>query len=76
MIAKEDFEDWKLNPTTIAVLAELARMADERKQLWLTKSWNEGVADERALAMLRGQAEGFGFAAKASYEQLFGEPKK
>lgn len=73
MIDPEEYEAWTEHPVTKAVFAELRRMAEDRRDLWMTKSWSEGGCDERALAMLRGQAEGFSFLPEAAYERLFGE---
>lgn len=72
-IDKDEYEAWREHPVSQAVFAELRELAENRKQLWITKSWETGDVDERALAMLRGQAEGFSFLPNADYAKLFGE---
>ena len=73
MIDPEDFAAWREHPVTQAVFAELARMAEDRREMWMAQSWNSGKVDERALAMLRGQAEGFAWLPRADYKAVFGE---
>jgi hypothetical protein len=41
--------------------------------VWIAQSWGSGNADERALAMLKGQAEAFEWLPKATHDDIFGE---
>lgn len=73
MIDPEEYEGWCSHPVTQAVFAVLKQKAEDRKELWMLKSWVGGECDERALAMLKGQAEAFAFLPDATCEQVFGE---
>ena len=72
-IDADEYDTWVSHPITQLVFAELRELAETRKQLWISKSWEGGECDERALAMLRGQAEGFSFLPNADFKKLFGE---
>lgn len=72
-IDAEEYEAWREHPITKRVFAVLNDRAEDRKQLWIAQSWNGGDADERKLAMLKGQAEAFEWLPKATHEDIFGE---
>ena len=72
-IDAEEYEAWKDHPITRRVFAALTERAEDRKQVWIAQSWGSGNADERALAMLKGQAEAFEWLPKATHEDIFGE---
>lgn len=76
MIDPEEYDAWKDHPVTKAVFAELTQMAEDRKLLWIARSWNAGECDPHKLAMLRGQAEAFAWLPGASYEQVFESEKE
>ncbi len=56
-IDREDFEAWKANPITEALMACCGVWADEAKQLWVRSSWEAGVNNDEDLWRLKGQAE-------------------
>ena len=76
MIDPDEFDAWCELPVTRAVLAELKRIAAERRDTWMRQSWDAGACDERALLMLRGQAEAFNFMAAPEYDRLFPDAPK
>ena len=73
MIEPDEYEAWTEHPITKLVIAELKKLADDRRDLWMLTSWNTGDSDPNKLAMLRGQAEAFMFLVDAPFEKVFGE---
>jgi hypothetical protein len=55
-IEKEDFDAWRDNPITQAVMKRVSAIAEEAKQHWLAISWEGGSADPLILADLRAKA--------------------
>lgn len=71
-IDSEEYEAWRSHPVTAAVFRRLRELVETRKDLWVQRSWGTGDVDPNALAMLRGQAEGFAYLPEATYEEIFG----
>lgn len=56
-IDPEDFEAWKANPITQALMRCCDAWAEQAKQLWLSASWDAEVNKDADLWRLKGQAE-------------------
>lgn len=72
-IDSDEYEAWVAHPVTAAVFAQLRELAESRKQVWISQSWETGKCEPAALAMLRGQAEAFAFLPNADHAKLFGD---
>lgn len=69
-IDAEDFEAWKANPITQALLESCGVWAEQAKQLWLNASWEGGVNKDTDLWRLRGQAEALRDMQQVTAEQI------
>ena len=65
---REEWTQWRENPTTEFVMAALRRNADEHADQWHDISWNGGVADQSTLDALRERADALRGIAEADYE--------
>lgn len=77
-LEEEDFEAWKVNPITVAVMARARKLSEACKETWIALSWSadvdkmQGIPTER-LAYLRGKAEIATSFAKLDYKDIFKE---
>jgi hypothetical protein len=53
---KDDFEAWRENPITRAVLKLLSEEAESARNTWIQHSWAGGEADSNVLYEMRGRA--------------------
>ena len=58
-IDQEDFDAWKANKITQALMRCCGVLAEEAKARWVNASWDSGSNETTFLAQLRGQAEAF-----------------
>jgi hypothetical protein len=56
-IDRESFEEWLAHPVTEHVLKRVGELAEQNKQKWIDRSWNEGVCAPNELIELRARAE-------------------
>ena len=62
--SRDEFAAWRADPTTMFVMAALARNAEECREEWLARSWGSGEADQRTLDGLRERSDALlGFTA-------------
>ena len=71
-ISAEDFELWRANPVTEAVLGVLMRLADASKDRWLQASWTAPVAavDPVLLTELRTRHQTYMDVVELTFEEL------
>jgi len=69
-IDQEDFEAWKANPITQALMQCCGVLAEEAKARWISASWDGGSNETTFLAQLRGQAEAFRVIQALTVEQI------
>ena len=69
-MTSEEYEAWRDNGVTKWVLAAFRIAAEDAKTLWITRSWDAGVADEASLIELRARAQTYNDMALMSFEDL------
>lgn len=56
MITKDDFDAWRDNEVTQAVFRAIELEIEKAQEMWLARSWGDGIADERLLIAVRERA--------------------
>lgn len=51
------FEEWLANPVTEFVLAKVRETAEANKALWLSKTWDSGIANQNELTEFKARYE-------------------
>jgi hypothetical protein len=57
VIDRESFEEWLAHPVTEHVLKRVGELAEQNKQKWIDRSWEQRVCDPMELADLKARAE-------------------
>jgi hypothetical protein len=75
MLTKEEFDDWKLHPTTKVVLGVLQAKREDLRQAWEGGSFTDYEKDGTILINVGnlGTCKGYAFITDLTYEQLIGE---
>lgn len=65
---RDDFARWRDNHVTRFVLAAHRRLAEDNKTAWLRVSWENGVANQRALDEHKTLADAYLAISETTYE--------
>lgn len=57
MIDREHFDEWLAHPVTEYVLKRVGALAEQNKQQWIARSWDQGVCSPSELTDLKARAE-------------------
>lgn len=64
----EAFDAWRDHPVTQFVFAAHRQIADDNKEDWIGRSWDSGVADQKALDVMRVRADSYMAIIESDYE--------
>ena len=70
MIDREMFDEWLANPVTEHVLKHVGALAEQNKQQWIARSWDEGVCDLTELIDLKARAQAAKDLSELKYEDI------
>jgi hypothetical protein len=69
-IDREMFEEWLASPVTEHVLAKVRETAEANKALWISKSWDGGIADQQLLTELKARHDAGVDLSELKYEDI------
>lgn len=67
---KEAFERWRTDPVTKDVMAVLTLKAEEARETWMRRSWNQGKCDEVERADLAASAASWLYVTDLDAEEI------
>lgn len=70
MIDREMFEEWLAHPVTEHVLKRVGELAEQNKQKWIDRSWEEGICEPSELIDFRARAQAAKDLSEIRYEDI------
>jgi hypothetical protein len=68
--SREDFQRWLEDSVTDYVMRAHLAMSEKNRLQWQQVSWDNGIANQRALDELRTRADAYRAIAEMSYEDV------
>jgi hypothetical protein len=76
MIDREMFEEWMAHPVTEHVMKRVGELAEQNKQQWIARSWDQGICNPTELIDLKARAEAAKDLSELKYEDISDEDGK